>query len=63
MGLESGHLSILQVLEAQRTARQIQEEALLAERAYWIAITDYAEKQADFAALWRRQHEEGTRNE
>ncbi|MCX7686628.1 MAG: TolC family protein [Fimbriimonadales bacterium] len=63
VGLESGHLSILQVLEAQRTARQIQEEALLAERAYWIAITDYAEKQADFAALWRRQHEEGTRNE
>lgn len=63
VGLESGHLSLLQVLEAQRTARQTQEESLLVERDYWIAVMEYAQARAEFATLWLTRHEEGTRNE
>ncbi len=41
VGLESGQLTILQVLEAQRTTRAIREELLQAEREYALAQVRY----------------------
>ncbi len=41
VGLESGQLTILQVLEAQRTTRAVREELLQAERDYALAQVRY----------------------
>lgn len=63
VGLESGQLSILQVLEAQRTARLTKEEALIAERDYWLAYVAYARASAQYLEFWNPIDQEGSAHE
>lgn len=63
IGLESGQLSILQVLEAQRTARITKEEALITERDYWLACVAYARASAQYLDFWNPISQEESSHE
>ncbi|BCW95138.1 MAG: TolC family protein [Fimbriimonadales bacterium] len=49
IGLESGQFTLLQLLEAQRTARQVQEETLQAEMEWKLAEVQLRQQQGAFA--------------
>ncbi len=49
IGLDSGQMTLLQLLEAQRTARQVQEETLQAEMEWKLAEVQLRQQQGAFA--------------
>lgn len=61
VGLESGQLTILQVLEAQRTTRAIREELLQAERDYALAQVRYLTESGALAYHYQSKLTEDTR--